>query len=1142
MKAIAAIRVRGRFALMCTLTLACGLGAASAAAASTVSWRTFATAEPTRFSPDDADGCEKREAQCDRYELLVLNGGDTPSSGRVTVTDTLPRGITLVGGVGINSTQALEAACSPPGSAIVTCTFEAPVPAGAYFALTIPVSAPTALMAGPLRSEVSVTGGGAGAPATEAIETQIGGTPEFGLQTFSLQADAADGTPELQAGTHPWQLTSAFSVPTLHRPPANEGGPATIVENVKDVSVELPPGLVGNPQAAAQCTETELRQEPFGKLCPAASRVGVVAYTGAAIGGLSFTEATAGAKVSPVYNVVPDAGYPAELGFALETVPVFLYASVAHGSSGYHLRIADPGVPETLELFAVSLTFYGDPARFNGQAGAQAFLTDPSDCSSNALTSRIELESWERPGVRHEAEQTVYPQVSDCAALHFEPTIEFAPRQAPEGTSQTDTPSGYEFALKLPQTSLFGERATPEPRDVAVTLPAGVSLSPAAANGLVGCAESGSQGIDLPQGEHRATEAGEGEAIGADGLSHLTAGHCPSGSTIGTVEAFTPLLPSGPGGSAPLTGQLYLAEPHCGGAGQPACSEASAANGELYGVYLELEGHRERHGANAESDGEPESDGVIVKLKGSVSANPSTGQLTATFNEDPQLPFSELKLRIDGGERAPLANPQTCGSFTTTSDLVPWSSPETPDATPFSSFAVTGCANPMPFAPSFEAGTVAANAASSSPFTLTLARHDGEQELSAISTTLPPGLVGMVSQVPLCEAAQANAGTCPEASKIGTATVAAGAGSEPLWLTGNVYLTGSYNGAPFGLSVVVPAQAGPFNLGNVVVRAAISIDPNTSAVTVTSAPLPQIRDGVPFRVQKINVSVDRPGFILTPTNCEAQRITGQVAGAQGAVVDVSMPFAVAGCKNLAFKPSLGVSTRGKASKLGGASLDLKISFPAGQEANVRSVKVALPKQLPSRLSTLRKACVAAVFAENPATCPAQSVVGIAKASTPVLPGILTGPVYLVSHANESFPNVVVVLQGDGVRVDLTGLTDIEKGVTSSTFSSIPDVPVNSFELYLPEGPFSALAANLPEKAHYDFCGRKLAMPTLITGQNGAVIKQTTSVEIAGCQKAEAKKKAKAKKKQQKQKKRKMTKTRRMTRTVRIATAGRGDAR
>jgi hypothetical protein len=576
-----------------------------------------------------------------------------------------------------------------------------------------------------------------------------------------------------------------------------------------------------------------------------------------------------------------------------------------------------------------------------------------------------------------------------------------------------------------------------------------------------------------------------------------------------------------------------LARPSCGGAGQEPCTDQDALDGRLYELYLEFGG-----------TGPLAAAGINVKARGYVEANPATGQLTTVVDENPQVPISEVKIHLNGGPRAPLDNPTVCGPAVTTADLTPWSAPGitpeglsmagTPDATPFSFYTVEpeGCPAVWPFNPGFLTGTVTPQAGQFSAFTLNLSRQDREQFVKGIQIHTPPGLLGMLSSVQLCGEPEADDGHCPESSKIGTTRVASGAGSHPFEIEGTVYLTGPHDGAPFGLSVVTPAVAGPFNLGLVIVRARIDVDPNNSTLTVTTDQtgpyaLPQILDGVPLRLKRITVNIDRPSFMFNPTNCNSQQITAVLSGSENAKATVSSPFAVGGCKSLAFKPQFAVTTSGKTSRAKGASLDAKLSYPAGSvgsEANIARVKVDLPKQLPSRLTTLQKACTAATFASNPANCPAASIVGIVKASTPLLPVGLSGPVYFVSHGGEAFPSLIVVLQGDGVRVDLTGSTFISKaGITSSTFKTVPDVPVNSFELYLPEGPYSALAANgnlcgltttvtsrhrVVEKAHGRTVHKtvttrttkpaSLVMPSEFVAQNGAVLKQNTKVQVTGC--------------------------------------------
>jgi hypothetical protein len=414
----------------------------------------------------------------------------------------------------------------------------------------------------------------------------------------------------------------------------------------------------------------------------------------------------------------------------------------------------------------------------------------------------------------------------------------------------------------------------------------------------------------------------------------------------------------------------------------------------------------------------------------------------------------------------------------------------------------TPCHDPLPFNPSLTAGTTSIQAGGFSPFTMTMSRGDGNQNLDAIRLKMPPGMLGTLATVKLCPEAQANAGTCGAESLIGHTTVSVGVGGDPYSVTGGqVFITEGYKDAPYGLSIVNPAKAGPFDLGKVIVRAKVEVDPLTAVLTITSDSdgpykIPTILDGIPLQIQHVNVSIDRPGFTFNPTNCSPLAITGALTSDQGATKALSVPFQITNCAVLAFKPKLTAKTSGKTSRKAGASLSVKLTYPAGPyDANIARVKVDLPRQLPSRLTTLQQACPTATFDTNPANCPAASIVGHATASTPVMPVPLTGPAYFVSHGGEQFPELIIVLQGYGATVHLVGSTFINKaGITSSTFKTVPDVPVGTFELNLPQGKYSALAAN------GNLCTTKLVMPTSFVAQNGAVIKTTTPITPTGCAK------------------------------------------
>jgi hypothetical protein len=1090
------------------ISLAGSASSASAASSGPV-WAIKSVALPSNFSAGDTKGCEEvppsgelNVVECDNYVVTATNiGASAANSETIMVKDQLPPGI-VVRAIGTQvqepgGREDLETAVQcpqEPGASSVQCkTFGAPVEPGDVLVVVIHVIVTGSGATPPVTNIAEVEGGGAAAVATSepstVANTVNGEAPSFGVQDFSMGVYGPNGVGDAQAGDHPGALTTTIDY-TTKRDLHGKFRQFDAVQEPKTEIVDLPLGFVGDPLAAEQCPESDVAGEHEVSACPVDSQVGVVGI-----------ESENTVKLVKLYNVVPEPGYPAQFGFDFINFSVNLHTRIVPTSSGYMLSVSVPDVPRALsvKVTGVMLTFFGNPAEQDGGSRSPlAFFTNPDDCAASPSKATLEMDSWVNPQQWVTKEASMYEAsatqgVSGCNLLAFNPTIEVAPEE-----TQADTPSGYTVDLKVPQAAnLYPVLATPDLRNAEVTLPEGVSVSPSAADGLAGCQESGPEGIELGNHDTLGHEVQEGEELGPDGLPHAAAGHCPKASQIGTVEVTTPLL------REKLEGHVYLAQPKCGGEGQPACTEASATNGELFGLYLEAAGS-----------------GVIIKLKGTVSVNPATGRITTRFDENPQLPFSELKLKLNGGPRAPLANPQSCGEARTTSVLEPWSAPQSgAPATPFSSFGVTGCASPMPFSPAFSAGTLSPAAGAFSPFTLSFSRSDGQQDLSGLTVQTPPGLLGMLSAVQLCPEPQASRGTCGPQSLIGHTLVAAGAGSHPFWNPGTVYLTGPYKGQPFGLSIVTPAKAGPFNLGNVIVRASIHVDPKTSALTVTSDPLPQIVDGVPLRIQTVNVTIDKPGFMFNPTNCSQESIAATITAAQGASANVSSPFAAAGCKNLPFKPGFSASTAGRASKASGASLDVKVaskggSQPGGGEANIKSVKVDLPKQFPSRLTTLQKACLASVFEANPAGCPKESDVGTATAVTPVLAHPLAGPAYLVSHGGAAFPDLEIVLQGEGITLILDGNTDIKKGITSSTFKAVPDAPISSFELKLPTGKFSALGANLPAKAKYSFCGQTLAMPTAITGQNGAVVKQTTKVAVTGCPKAKKPKK-KAKKKAKK---------------------------
>jgi hypothetical protein len=1039
-------------------------------------------------------------------ELHVYNAGAQASSGVITVTDVLPASLSATAAYATNATTDSSGglyggsfvASAPEnqgrwhcgGQRVVTCTSDpAVLPEvlqGELVKLVVAVKVAPVASGMEETNEVTVAGGGALTPVSVSSQVAFGSTvPGFRFAHFDGWLTNAGGTPDTQAGSHPYELGISFDIANGVRAENGER-----VNQPRNIAVNAPPGLVGNPHAVPQCP---VQRFDLGE-CPADTQVGVdTAYSGENRGRLPEIQIT-----QPVYNLVAPGGVPAEFGFTLLGFDILLDAGVRSGTD-YGITEHVDNLPEKLEISGNTTILWGvpaeaahDPERCTSTGGGGAscgqpgssevkpLLTLPTSCGSPPSFS-IEGDSWEEPNVTAKNEFTMHDSdgepvgVTGCEKLvHYNPTIAIAP-----DTTFADTPAGLTTDVKVPQEGLLAPEglATPNLKDTTVVLPPGVVINPGQAAGLQAC---------------QAAEAHVG-----DGKEDAPS--CPNASKVGTVQIATPLLKEN------LEGNVYVLQSN-----PPSLKLLVAASGQ--GVNLKLVGDAELC----------ETAGQVINGK----TCEAPGQLITTFSETPELPFTDFKLSFSGGAQAALATPTTCGVYTTTSDFMPWSTPSVPDAFPTSSFQITAgpggsaCpSSPLPFTPSLIAGATTDQAGGFTNFSLLLQSGDGQQRIEKLQFKAPEGLSGMLSAVPLCPEPQAAQGTCSSASQIGHASVAAGPGPYPLSIPqpgdpeSPIYLTGPYQGAPFGLTIVTHAIAGPFNLGNVITRARIEVDIHTAQITVTTDPLPQVIDGVPTDLRLVDSVIDRPGFMFNPTNCNPSSFSGTATGTPppgvggpGATAAISSHFQVGSCQSLKFAPSFKVSTSGKTSRSKGASLDAKVIYPAvplaanqaAGEANIASVKVDLPKQLPSRLTTLQKACTAAQFDANPAGCPSASVIGHATAITQVLPVPLTGPAIFVSHGGEAFPSLIIVLQGYGVTVDLVASTFISKsGITSSTFKTLPDVPFKSFDLNLPEGKYSALAAN------GNLCTSKLAMPTAFVGQNGAVIHESTPISVTGCAKVKA---------------------------------------
>ena len=601
--------------------------------------------------------------------------------------------------------------------------------------------------------------------------------------------------------------------------------------------------------------------------------------------------------------------------------------------------------------------------------------------------------------------------LSGCEALSFSPTISSQPE-----TTAPDSPTGLHFNLHLPQNNAPKGRATAHLKDSVVTLPAGLAINPSAADGRVGCPLTGFQGINLP---------GSAEPAQSEPAK------CPDASKVGTVKVESPLV------DHPLPGTVYLAQ------------QGNNPFGSLIAIYIAVD--------------DPET-GVVVKLAGKVEPDPLTGQLRTTVQNSPQLPFENFDFDFFGGPRAALTTPPTCGTYATTADLTPWSSPEGAPVSGSSSFTLAApcpaTEAQMPHAPGFEAGTATPLAGAYAPFVLKLARENGSQRLSGLNTTLPAGVAAKFAGLTRCSeaqiaqaAARSNPGqgslekaapSCPAGSALGIVNVGAGSGN-PIYVQGSVYLAGPYKGAPFSLAIITPGVAGPFDIGTVVVRAALYVNPETGQGTVQSDPLPQILAGIPLDVRTVAVKIDRSAYVLNPTSCEEKQVSAEAISNTGAIAQLSNRFQVGGCRGLDYTPKLALSMKGAVRRSGHPAFKAVLTQPSGQANNKRTV-VILPPTTFIDQNHIANPCTRPQFAEG--RCPPASVLGKVRAFTPLLDNPLVGKVYFRANGGErDLPDAVVELNGE-VHVIAVGFVDAvtRKGSESSRvrtiFASLPDAPIS----------------------------------------------------------------------------------------------------
>jgi hypothetical protein len=909
------------------------------------------------------------------------------------------------------------------------------------------------LAAGPARADLQFDSVGMSINEPPRLDTNPN-SPAFGHPLTNPDGTFVDPLFSRQAGGHP-DLSVFFKVHT-----GSDGVPA---EAVRDVDVDLPDGLVGNPTGIPTCSPADLVNHPGagGADCSPSTQVGVAEIVAWASGGLVHV------KVG-VFNLSHGPDVPAVFGFNFTNVVGIISARVRPGDYGISSGSVSISQAEAVE--SVRLTLWGVPADpshdtlrqgppnrlqlgpgtlFNApqttalstDAPRVPFLTSPPRCTGEPLAFTIRGDSWEQPGAfdtrKVSADEDGTPFAFDgCENVPFQPTADVRPL-----AHAADGPTGLNVDLRVPQPQDPDGIVSAHVRRVKVTFPEGVSVSPSSAAGLGACApaEIGLGSNDPPS--------------------------CPASSKLGTITVDTPLL------ADPLEGDVILAR------------QNDNPFGSLIAMYIAIKGP-----------------GFYLKLPGRIDLDPVTGRVSAVFDNTPQLPFSRMQVDFNGGSQAPLATPTTCGTYSTHVDVTSWNS-DTPVGLDSPMTIDENCAA-KPFAPSFSAGTSNPLAGQFSPFSFSLTRADGTAFLSQITTALPSGLLADIGSVPQCGADAAAAGSCPAESKIGSTSVLSGPGAQPLGLTGGVYLTGPYKDAPFGLSIAVPTagQAGPFDLGVVVVRAGIYVD-RKGLVTVKSDPLPTIIDGIPLRLRQVNVTIDRPDFTFNPTSCVRQSIFGSFAALGGGSSDQTVAFQPGGCGDLDLRQKLASKLTGKTATKDGShpGVDATLtSIPGG--ANVSKVEVKLPLSLaldPDNAQALCKPEQRVALA-----CPASSIVGTATAVS-VLPHPLTGPVYFVEGLRKTasgrtvrtLPKLWIPLSGDGVTID----ADADSNVDSSnrlvtTFHDIPDAPLASVRLKINGGKHGILVVS----GAHGTCGPDRALDSRFTGYNGETKVAVTNAVVEGC--------------------------------------------
>jgi hypothetical protein len=879
------------------------------------------------------------------------------------------------------------------------------------------------------------------APAGAQAFSFLPGTEGFDARPLISEA----GDPATQAGSHPasLRLSVGFEASKQAGQPFTQG-------DLRDLSFQLPGGLFENPTAVPTCTQANFHKPRFsqfeesksGESCQDRSQVGTLTVKSSFGGGQTRTFG--------LFNLDPPPGVPSEIGANPYGAPIIFIPEIRQAGGEYGITLRTDEVSQTIDVSALTLSIWGnpwsvlhDPQRGNCLNALEpsfgwskcsvgrpadnpptAYLTLPTFCDQ-PLSFSASATSWQEAGTVSRSVST--KALEGCGFLSFEPKA-IAQLSDPRASS----PSGYEFDIDVDTHGVLDPaRLSPSPiKKAVVSLPEGVTINPSVGAGLGVCT----------------TAQYEAETP----LSPPGAG-CPNESKIGDFTVISPII------DQRIEGALFLAAPH------------ENPFGSLIAIYLVAKSIDR---------------GILVKVAGELAADQTTGRLTATFDRLPQLPYSELKLHFREGQRSPLATPAECGAISTEADLIAWRDPNLIKHVSLPAQITAGvgggpCPSGLPpFLPKAKGGTLNSNAGSYTPFYLHLTRTDVEQEVVSYSATFPPGLLGKVAGVPYCpeaaiEAAAQRSGvaerdnpSCPASSLIGHTYSGYGLGSVLSYAPGGLYLAGPYRGSSFSVVAIDSALVGPFDLGVVIVRSAIRIDPETTQASIDATgtdPIPHIIDGIPIHLRDIRAYIDKPEFTINPTSCEPFSVAsalngaGEVFGDQAddTLATATAPFQAFNCSALGFKPDVSLKLKGGTRRGKHPALRVVVK-PRPGDANIASASVALPRSLFLEQGHIQQICTRPQFQER--RCPPSSVYGHVKAYTPLLEEPMEGEAILRS-SDHTLPDLVFVLSGHGIEVDLAGTIDSVKGGLRGTFPALPDAPVTKFELSLESGKHGLLVVS-----------------------------------------------------------------------------------